>query len=249
MGISQAVLGVPGVWDGGGGLTLPDIASSAIFWVDAALGTYVEATPVTPAVNDNDLVGYWADQSGNSRHATRATDANKPTIQTDSVSGLPIVKGDGDDYLDIASMATLGDFTIISVHKWGADEDVILGDGNSLYWWYRHVLTGLYFNIANTAYGGAVAEAVDYNVLSIWVVRRENTTGVMRKNGADALTVSAFTFPTTTIVPDMLLSRRVALSNSVGAIGEMIMWNSAIADSNIALMEAWFAAKWSIPLA
>lgn len=52
------------------------------------------------AQSDNTAVSSWADSSGNGYTATQGTSGNQPTLQTNEINGLPVVRFDGsNDYL------------------------------------------------------------------------------------------------------------------------------------------------------
>jgi hypothetical protein len=63
--------------------------TSLSLWLDASDATtlFQDSGGTTSAAADNDPVGRWSDKSGNSRHATMATDANRPVISSTRVNG------------------------------------------------------------------------------------------------------------------------------------------------------------------
>lgn len=79
----------------------PSSLSGLGLWLHADVGLFQDDAGTTPAVLDNDPVGLWQDQSGNGRHFSQATAANKPLlILTAFGASLPGVRGDGaTDYL------------------------------------------------------------------------------------------------------------------------------------------------------
>lgn len=72
----------------------------------AGLAGWWKADAITGLV-DTDPVAQWDDESGNARHGTQATGGNKPTYRTNILNGLPVVRFDGGDFLDLAAF-TLG---------------------------------------------------------------------------------------------------------------------------------------------
>jgi len=84
-------------------ITPTDIAGLQL-WLKADTGLWQDAAMTTPAVADGDVVGAWADQSGNGNHATQGTTAAKPLLKLAIKNGKPVVRFDGtDDLLRIAS--------------------------------------------------------------------------------------------------------------------------------------------------
>jgi hypothetical protein len=67
-----------------------DVALS--LWLKADVGLFQQSNGTTPATANGDVIGYWADQSGNARHCTQATTAAKPTLATAALNGLPVVR-------------------------------------------------------------------------------------------------------------------------------------------------------------
>jgi hypothetical protein len=56
-------------------------------------------------LNDNDAVGTWSDESGNSNNFAQATAGNKPVYKTGILNSLPVVRFDGsDDYIQCTGM-------------------------------------------------------------------------------------------------------------------------------------------------
>ena len=88
-------------------------------WLKADAGLYTDAAMTTPAVNDADVVGGWADQSGQGNNATQATTANKPLLKLAIVNGKPVVRFASDDRLVTAAFASplAQPFTIICVSR------------------------------------------------------------------------------------------------------------------------------------
>lgn len=57
------------------------------------------------ALSDGDAVGSWADSSPNGNHVTQATAGKKPTFKTNILNGKPVVRFDGEDFLQIATLS------------------------------------------------------------------------------------------------------------------------------------------------
>ena len=74
----------------------------------------------TLALADNAAVATWPDASTFNNSETQATAANKPTLQSDGASlinGLPVVRFDGTDWLDVANNLGVGPHTVFAVHR------------------------------------------------------------------------------------------------------------------------------------
>ena len=67
----------------------PRSLASLSLWLDSSDATtlFQDSAGTTAATADSNPVGRWSDKSGNSRHATMATDANRPVISSTRVNG------------------------------------------------------------------------------------------------------------------------------------------------------------------
>ncbi len=66
------------------------IPCDPVLWLKADAGTYTDAG-VTLATNGQ-TVQQWNDQSGNNKHATQATAANRPKLITNVLNGKPVMR-------------------------------------------------------------------------------------------------------------------------------------------------------------
>jgi len=86
----------------------PTNISGLQLWLDGSdISTlFQDSAKTTPVTSDGDVVGAWADKSGNSKDALQATTANKPLYKTAIQNGKSLVRFDGtDDKLATASIA------------------------------------------------------------------------------------------------------------------------------------------------
>jgi hypothetical protein len=101
----------------GGGAFSPTDISGLVVWLKADAGTFQDAAKTTPATNDGDVIGAWADQSGNGNDVTQATTGNKPTLKLAIKNGRPVIRfdGAGDNLQGVLSDALSQPFTIFAV--------------------------------------------------------------------------------------------------------------------------------------
>ena len=93
-------------------------ASSNVLWLSADVGVFSDAG-TTPASNTDD-VGQWNDRSGNLRHASHATPAQRPNYQTNVINGFPVIRfaaGSGDRLLS-ANVTSGNAASIWAVASW-----------------------------------------------------------------------------------------------------------------------------------
>lgn len=72
---------------------LPTRIPGCALWLRSDLGLFQDAG-ITVATVNADPVGRWADQSGNARHYDQASATPKPSLRTNVVNGLPVVRFD-----------------------------------------------------------------------------------------------------------------------------------------------------------
>ncbi len=90
-------------------------------WLRADAGLYTDAAMTMPAVNDADVVGGWADQSGQNNNATQVTTAKKPLLKLGIVNGKAVVRLDGvDDRITLGVAVSLGTIFVVANHKGAA---------------------------------------------------------------------------------------------------------------------------------
>ena len=63
-------------------MAVPTDYSNLELWLKSDAGTWQDTAGTTAASADNDPIARWDDQSGNARHATQATSANRPAVST-----------------------------------------------------------------------------------------------------------------------------------------------------------------------
>lgn len=98
----------------------PTKISGLKLWLDAsAKASLYQTTGGAEATANNDPVGQWRDLSGQNNNFSQSTAAARPLFQTNSINGLPTVKGDGvnDRLLAATSITGSSNFTVFSVMK------------------------------------------------------------------------------------------------------------------------------------
>lgn len=77
-------------------------------WLRADKGTFQDSAKTTVASSDADVIGAWADQSGNGNDALQVTTANKPVLKLSIINNKSVVRSDGiNDKLVIPNIAGL----------------------------------------------------------------------------------------------------------------------------------------------
>lgn len=101
-----------GVGDEQATLTAPPFTPASIanlrVYLAADVGVYTDAARTTAALVDGDVVGGWADQSGQNNHASQSTTAAKLTLKlaANGINGRAVLLSDGvDDWMATAAFA------------------------------------------------------------------------------------------------------------------------------------------------
>ena len=127
----------------------PALISTAL-WLDAADATTLFTTNAGSTVATNgSAVGRWNDKSGNNRHATQATSANRPSCLTGALNGRQGVQFTANDrWLEVVDespfdfTSTCYVFAVASISD-GVNSNVLINKGRSTYnnnGWYCDIL-------------------------------------------------------------------------------------------------------------
>lgn len=116
-----------------GGAFTPASITGLSLWLDASDATtlFQDSAGTTPATADADVVGYWADKSGNGKHATQGTTANKPLLKLTIKNGLNVVRFDGADDLLSTALALPNAVSAVIVYANKASGNRVLFSTNA----------------------------------------------------------------------------------------------------------------------
>lgn len=83
----------------------------------ANLALWLDASDTATITHSSNAVSQWDDKSGNARHVTQGTGANKPTTNTTTQNGRNVLVFDSTDTLVRASTTIGGDVTVFAVFR------------------------------------------------------------------------------------------------------------------------------------
>lgn len=231
---TEEAAGPPGGW------LPPDVAT---------LGLWLDAEQIT-GLSDGDPVTTWPDESGNARDAVAAVNAS---YHVNVLNGLPVVRSAGSSRLETVGYApgstATADMTYFFVAKTTNTSGHLAAtrSGNSVGWglfWLTTSTVQLYF----TGGGGDAIDAVAPNANhNLWT---------FRKRGLDvdyAVNAAALATGTKTWGLDategMALFGRYNNTNGrmTGDIAEIVVYDSAISDPDLANARTYLLNKWGIP--
>jgi hypothetical protein len=243
----------------------PARVSGLQLWLDAADATTLfDATSGGSLVAADGTVARWEDKSGNARHATQATGGSRPLRRASGVNGLGALDFDGtNDWLStsvslFSGLTSLSWFAVVKNDDSGANNravfgDRVDGDDGGLFFTKIGTSSILYSRgSANASTRVDVSESVSFPTSAMMAsMVTTSSTGTARRNG-----VSAGTNTTTTASVAYL--NATAIGNSLASTGgpsilwwdglicEIIVYDTALSDTNRSAVEQYLMNKWSI---
>lgn len=225
-------------------------------WLKADAGAYSDAG-VTLATNGQ-TIQQWNDQSGNGRHFSQAASGSRPTYNTSGINSLPALSFDGlNDFLSNASITLSSNCTIFSVMKMTGTAGHVYEHGTdtgSIDGFNLRTTSDASFNMRRTTLSAktvALNWGVD-NTLKICTQRHSGThaTHILRINGVDSGATTYSTFSnnvgTSNTTQAFYIGCRAGVTSfSNGAIGELIIYETALTDAQVAQVEAYLTARWT----
>lgn len=245
----------------------PDAISGLQLWLDAAdASTLYDATSGGSLVAADGGVARWEDKSGNGRHATQGTSANRPARKTVELNGLDGLDLDGtNDSMAVNSIASFFSgtnkvFTIFGVAKTdatGSTQD-FLSIGNSANnnqniraTWNngsqklslnREPPTG---GVTKSVTGGTSLGTAAK--VATW--RFDGSNGRLFLNGVSDATTTDLAQASNININVASVGVLPRLSPAVyfnGLIFEILIYNSALSDADREAVENYLLAKWGI---
>ncbi|HJU87206.1 MAG TPA: S8 family serine peptidase, partial [Gemmatimonadota bacterium] len=214
---------------GGGGAGGPGAIPGLTLWLRAEALTDLA---------DGDPVATWPDVSGSCNHATQASAAKRPTFRAAQVAGLPAVSFDAaDDGMETPvdpPQAT----TIVAVYasRAGATGHVLNGGFSFFegpYVGRYRAYTGKYLNGPPVTPGR-------------WVVQGFRQTGSRAELWIDGTEVTS---TNRTVNPGTLMLARQGTYSQVldGALAELVVYDRALSDAELAAVHAWLHERYVPP--
>jgi hypothetical protein len=218
-----------------------------------------DAVGTTPVTADGDRVGVMNDKSGNTRNMWNATPNNRPTYKVNIKNGLAMLSYAPDALIDdLNTTATMsGDCTMACVIKTpgtisAATQYGIFTNFSSATFGHRIIIetTAEKFAGQTRNNDASVLSLVAPSIDTFYtLIYRANATSGLRQlwvNGTSQGT-------TTSAITPVAQTVRVGLSHTnnnnafwTGHIGEAIIYNAALSDADVALLETYLNTKWSI---
>jgi len=234
--------------------TSPTGLAGLQLWLDASdASTLFDATSGGLLVAADGGVARWEDKSGNGKHATQATSANRPLRKTNQQNGLDALLFDGsNDAFSFSSITIPNSHSVFQVYQrlTGVESFGIANStsGNVRYasLWFTD---GILYQISNapanfTTHGGSNA-AAGYFVVS--TIRNATTSIDVRRNGSSVASVTTGAGVTNAASGSWnAIGDRSQSNFHSGNLCEIIVYDSALSDTNREAVETYLLAKWGI---
>lgn len=241
-------------------------------WLDASdASTLYDATSGGSLVAADGAVARWEDKSGNARHATQGTSANRPARKTAIQGGKDVLRFDGsNDFLSLpSSTATFkflhsSDHTIFVVFENTNDSYAALvststgsslSAGALLYAESNTVVNQVYRNVDGsfviTNASGQNFLPLGFTVLSLVAKPTDGTAAnrsAIRKNGGSPVANNSDTAAVNTgnATSDLRIGAADGAGFVNGDIAEVIIYDTALSDADREAVENYLLAKWGI---
>lgn len=234
--------------DGATGVSFSPLALSPALWLKADAGLYQErtgASATTPASSDADPVGTWQDQSGNAKHLTAPSDATRPALKLAiAPTGLPVVRADGvDDILSVAGLGTGWGSTagtlVIVMRPNGEDIQAAIefSSSGAGYWRFDGDGDG-YFDTFRNVRLDHLPLAQPTTGTHLFAIRSGATAYEAWRDDVKVIDTTASWGVSANL---NLFFQGINFSGI--DIAEVLMWNSAISDANLALLTTYLS-RW-----
>jgi hypothetical protein len=192
-------------------------------------------------------VGYWQDQSGNGNNATQLTLSKRPSFLSNALNSLPVVRFDGvDDYLDLTGLtSTTGNYTfffVLASRASGTDYFFDSQTGRLIIYTTSTNQLAYHDGSDHLSENGVLGS--DFQIVSV-VLDSESNSG---KGYVDGVIKVEDTFAAKNIGGAVVLCGRYTKTQYLfdADIAEIIVYSSALSDTQRALVYDWLYYKWFV---
>jgi hypothetical protein len=259
--------GDPGFSSGSGGSSPPaewvptDIAGCVLWLPPDIAYFYTDSAGTAEVTSNGDPVGRWEDASGVGNNATQGTAGSRPAYTANVQNSLPMMLFDGSaDHLRDDALAVYFDgedaaVTIAIVIKKssnvGFDGPFAAGSSASATPYvriYSNGTTRVLRKVDDAASGAAPNYGTEDTSTHLHLIRLNGTTADVWVDSTQVLTGQAFNVGTVTL-NRFALGAFVSTSTGDymhGYIGEVIVWDNAISNTDATTVRTELIAKWGL---
>lgn len=225
-------------------LTVPAATASIL----AGYVSRWDASDAASITSSSNAVSQWTDSSGNAIHFTQATGANQPLTATDTIGGLNAIKFDGStSYMETASVNPLNQpatlFIVVkTLRAASAQESIFMPNSDQPGRIYR-TAAGNFATYAGTVLDSTIASGTT-NAHVVSVV----CSGASSKIAVDGTTTTGNEGTGNGSPAKWRVGGNANGGEFVQAdVGEIVVYATALSDSDRQSVEAFLKAKWSTP--
>ncbi len=245
----SGVTGLSGLSGLFGGIDIPLTIDGLQLWLKGDEGTFQDSAKVAQAFSDGDVIGAWADQSGNGNDLTQITTSLKPGLRLNVLNTRQVVRFDGtDDRLTNSSFSLAQPMTMFIVSRVFAS-DV---NGATFIDSFDNVICILFQNSIATTFGvnagGSFSTANDNNwnihnvefdgASSEWFINGASVdTGNVGANGYSGLSIGDARGNPNPVLANFALE---------GDIAEILIYNSILSDADRQIIENYLNGRYAI---
>ena len=198
--------------------------------------------------NDNDAIDSWTDESGNGKHAVQATGNKQPIYKTNIINGLPILRFDGaNDDMEMTGLSAGSDVTYFFVIKPDGTSPVgIFDSAPNTQYTFRNMSGGYLEWHSNDPNVPLVLADVNAVILTFICTRLPKRQIIYYKNGSPLSTYGSTTSDIMAWSNPRIGSVNLTAVLYDGDMAEVIIYNSALSDANLAKVHAYLKNLYGI---
>ena len=223
-------------------------------WLDAAAPeTLFNATTGGSLVAADGAVARWEDRSGNGRHATQATSGSRP-LRKDAVrNGRNVLRFDGSSsFFSLSPIAIPASYSAFFVFSRPSQDahSIIIGntqalaaDNRYLAWWFSD---NVVYSKSNADFSTHGAASTTTGAFLVSDIRNGTTSVATRRNGLALATVTTGNAISNATTGNLDSVGRNQGAYITGDIGEIVLYDSALSDTDRSAVESYLMTKWGI---
>jgi hypothetical protein len=218
-------------------------------WYDASdTSTLYDATSGGSLVAADGAVARWEDKSVNGRHATQATSGSRPIRKSNQRNGLDAILFDGtNDFLSFESIEIPTSHSVFQVYqRLGGVQSIGIAGELSRYpaLWFSD---GVLYQISNTDFTTHGTSSASTGYFLVSTIRNATASIELRRNGSTVSSVTTGSGVTNAVSGEWTyIGNRTAGNFHSGNLCEIIIYDTALSDTNRGLVESYLMSKWGI---
>lgn len=225
----------------------PPLISGLQLWLDASdLSTLYQSNGGSSATADGDPVGYWADKSGNAKHAVQASGTSKPALKLAIQNTKNVLRFDGvNDFLSIATIAFSQPYQAFFACKISSTGNIFHASGQGQ---VRTGTTGSISPLTDVAvFSGTPLSYANFFVSGATLLGEYVANGTNSKIYKNSILMTTGNAGTQGITGNLAIGAYNTPENFITMdLMELIIYGSELNSSNKNLVEEYLNIKWGV---